>query len=169
MILEYRLLIKTLLIPIFLCTSLLSVSQASFAEMLKENGIEWIIGTWKAEQDSNTMELSYKWAVEGQVISTHLKMPNNESFGVIGINPKTGKVEQSGFNNKGQKVTGEWMPWGDLPLVKIKVDSESGDSNHMAVAFRKIDDETIELQIISVDEDGTIGSSAEYTFEMKKS
>ena len=39
----------------------------------------------------------------------------------------------------------------------------------MAVAFRKIDDETIELQIISVDEDGTIGSSAEYTFEMKKS
>ena len=115
------------------------------------------------------MELSYKWAVEGQVISTHLKMPNNESFGVIGINPKTGKVEQSGFNNKGQKVTGEWMPWGDLPLVKIKVDSESGDSNHMAVAFRKIDDETIELQIISVDEDGTIGSSAEYTFEMKKS
>ena len=160
---------KLLLIPIFLCTSLLSVSQASFAEMLKENGIEWIIGSWKAELDGNTMTLNYKWAVEGHAISTHVKLPDSESFGVIGINPKTGKVEQSGFNNKGQKVTGEWMPWGDLPLVKIKVDSESGDSNHMAVAFRKIDDETIELQIISVDEDGTIGSSAEYTFEMKKS
>ena len=94
---------KLLLIPIFLCTSLLSVSQASFAEMLKENGIEWIIGTWKAEQDSNTMELSYKWAVEGQVISTHLKMPNNESFGVIGINPKTGKLNSPDLITKVKK------------------------------------------------------------------
>ena len=160
---------KLLLIPIFLCTSLLSVSQASFAEMLKENGIEWIIGKWKAELDGNTMTLNYKWAVEGHAISTHVKLPDSESFGVIGINPKTGKVEQSGFNNKGQKVTGEWMPWGDLPLLKRSTVSDSGEERTMAVAFRKIDDETIELQIISVDEDGTIGSSAEYTFEMKKS
>jgi hypothetical protein len=39
----------------------------------------------------------------------------------------------------------------------------------MAVAFRKVDDETIELQIIPVDDSGTIASSPEYTFEMKKS
>ena len=61
------------------------------------------------------------------------------------------------------------MPWGDLPLLKRSTVSDSGEERTMAVAFRKIDDETIELQIISVDEDGTIGSSAEYTFEMKKS
>ena len=160
---------KLFLIPVLLFTSFLTVSNASFGEMLEENGIDWIIGSWKMERDGNTMELSYKWAIDGQVISTHLKMANNESFGVIGINPKNGKVEQSGFNNKGEKVTGEWMPWGDLPLVKIKVDRESGDPSHMAVAFRKVDDETIELQIIPVDDSGTIASSPEYTFEMKKS
>ena len=94
---------KLFLIPVLLFTSFLTVSNASFGEMLEENGIDWIIGSWKMERDGNTMELSYKWAIDGQVISTHLKMANNESFGVIGINPKNGKVEQSGFNNKGEK------------------------------------------------------------------
>ena len=79
------------------------------------------------------------------------------------------KLSSQDLTTKEKKVTGEWMPWGDLPLVKIKVDRESGDPSHMAVAFRKVDDETIELQIIPVDDSGTIASSPEYTFEMKKS
>ena len=160
---------KKLLLTLITCSAFIVNAQAPLGEMMKENGIDWILGSWKAEQDGNTMALSYKWSVEGHVISSHLKMGSNESFGVIGINPKSGKVEQSGFNNKGEKVTGEWMPFGDLPLLKFQTSNESGEERSMAVAFKKVDDETIELQIYSVDDSGNIASSSEYNLEMKKS
>ena len=73
-----------------------------------------------------------------------------------------------GFNNKGDKTTGEWMPFGDLPMLKVKSINESAEERSMAVAFKKVDDETIELQIYSVDDSGNVASSSDYTFEMKK-
>ena len=38
-------------------------AQQSLGEQINENGVEWILGTWEAEVDGNTMTLSYKWAL----------------------------------------------------------------------------------------------------------
>ena len=159
---------KKLLLTLITCCAFVANAQASLGEMMKENGIDWILGSWKAEQDGNAVTLSYKWSVEGHVISSHLKMGSNETYALIGINPKSGKVEHLGFNNKGDKTTGEWMPFGDLPMLKVKSINESAEERSMAVAFKKVDDETIELQIYSVDDSGNVASSSDYTFEMKK-
>ena len=54
---------KLFLIPVLLFTSFLTVSNASFGEMLEENGIDWIIGSWKngarRKYDGTLIQMGY--------------------------------------------------------------------------------------------------------------
>ncbi len=158
------------LITLILLVSTFSVldSQASLGEKMKEDGIGWIMGSWSVERDGNKLEISYKWAVKDHIISSHLKMPGVEGFSVIGINPKSGDVEQSGFNSRGSKITGKWSPKGDMPMLKYTSINDADETQTAAVAFRKVDEKTIEVHIFSADDSGKVGDSADYTFEMTK-
>ena len=109
---------KLITLIIIASSSLIFNSQASLGERIEQDGIGWIIGSWSVERDGNKLEISYKWAVKDHIISSHLKMPGVEGFSVIGINPKSGDVEQSGFNSRGSKITGKWGPKGDMPMLK---------------------------------------------------
>ena len=44
---------KKLLLTLITCCAFVVNAQASLGEMMKENGIDWILGSWKAEQDGN--------------------------------------------------------------------------------------------------------------------
>ncbi|RZO15345.1 MAG: hypothetical protein EVB09_07535 [Verrucomicrobiaceae bacterium] len=159
---------KLITLIIIASSSLIFNSQASLGERIEQDGIGWIIGSWSVERDGNKLEISYKWAVKDHIISSHLKMPGVEGFSVIGINPKSGDVEQSGFNSRGSKITGKWGPKGDMPMLKYTSINDADETQTAAVAFRKVDEKTIEVQIFSADDSGKVGDSADYTFEMTK-
>ena len=159
---------KLITFIIIASSSLIFNSQASLGERIEQDGIGWIIGSWSVERDGNKLEISYKWAVKDHIISSHLKMPGVEGFSVIGINPKSGDVEQSGFNSRGSKITGKWGPKGDMPMLKYTSINDADETQTAAVAFRKVDEKTIEVHIFSADDSGKVGDSADYTFEMTK-
>ena len=159
---------KFITLIIIASSSLIFNSQASLGERIEQDGIGWIIGSWSVERDGNKLEISYKWAVKDHIISSHLKMPGVEGFSVIGINPKSGDVEQSGFNSRGSKITGKWGPKGDMPMLKYTSINDADETQTAAVAFRKVDEKTIEVHIFSADDSGKVGDSADYTFEMTK-
>jgi len=159
---------KIITLIIIASSSLIFNSQASLGERIEQDGIGWIIGSWSVERDGNKLEISYKWAVKDHIISSHLKMPGVEGFSVIGINPKSGDVEQSGFNSRGSKITGKWGPKGDMPMLKYTSINDADETQTAAVAFRKVDEKTIEVHIFSADDSGKVGDSADYTFEMTK-
>ena len=159
---------KLITLIIIASSSLIFNSQASLGERIEQDGIGWIIGSWSVERDGNKLEISYKWAVKDHIISSRLKMPGVEGFSVIGINPKSGDVEQSGFNSRGSKITGKWGPKGDMPMLKYTSINDADETQTAAVAFRKVDEKTIEVQIFSADDSGKVGDSADYTFEMTK-
>ena len=159
---------KLITLIIVASASLIFNSQASLGERIEQDGIGWIMGSWSVERDGDKLEISYKWAVKDHIISSHLKMPGVEGFSVIGINPKSGKVEQSGFNSRGSKITGEWGPKGDMPMLKYTSINDAGETQTAAVAFRKVDEQTIEVNMFSADESGNVSESADYTFQMKR-
>lgn len=143
-------------------------AQASLADQINENQTDWLLGAWEADIDGNTISLSYKWVVKDHVIASHLKTNDNETYSLIGLNPESGEIEQTGYDIKGKKSTGKWGPKGDMPMVTVKSTSDTGETQSMAVAFRRIDENNIEAQIFEVDASGNVGDFSSISFEMKR-
>ena len=53
-------------------------------------------------------------------------------------------------------------------FVLINSKNDEGNSRSMGVAFRRIDQNNIEMQIYSVDANGDVGDFAEFSTEMKR-
>ena len=143
-------------------------AQASLADQINENQTDWLLGSWEADIDGNTIALSYKWVLKDHVIASHLKTNDNESYSLIGLNPESGEIEQTGYDSKGKKSTGKWGPKGDMPMLIVKSTSDTGETQSMAVAFRRIDENNIEAQIFEVDASGNAGDFSSISFEMKR-
>jgi len=143
-------------------------AQTSLADRINENQTDWLLGAWEADIDGNTISLSYKWVVKDHVVASHLKTNDNESYSLIGLNPKTGEIEQTGYDSQGKKSTGKWGPKGDMPMLIVTSMSDTDEKRSMAVAFRKIDENNIEAQIFEVDDSGNAGDFSSFSFEMKR-
>ena len=143
-------------------------AQASLADQISENQTDWLLGAWEADIDGNALSLSYKWVVKDHVVASHLKTNDNESYSLIGLNPKTGEIEQTGYDSQGKKSTGKWGPKGDMPMLIVTSTSDTDEKRSMAVAFRKIDENNIEAQIFEVDASGNTGDFSTFSFEMKR-
>ena len=91
-----------------------------------------------------------------------------ESFSLIAINPTTGEIEQTGYDTRGKKSIGSWGPRGDMPLLRTTSTSQNGEKQSMAVGFRRIDENNIELQIFRVDGSGSVSDFSEMDIEMKR-
>ncbi|MDP7584987.1 MAG: hypothetical protein QF920_04195 [Verrucomicrobiota bacterium] len=143
-------------------------AQASLADQINENQTGWLLGAWEADIDGNTLSLSYKWIVKDHVVASRLKTNDNESYSLIGLNPKTGEIEQTGYDSQGKKSTGKWGPKGDMPMLIVTSMSDTDEKRSMAVAFRKIDENNIEVQIFEVDASGNAGDFSSFSFEMKR-
>ena len=143
-------------------------AQASLADQINENQTDWLLGSWEADIDGRTLTLTYKWVVKDHVIASHLKTDDNESYSLIALSPKTGEIEQTGYDSDGKKSTGKWGPKDDMPMVTISSTSDTGETRSMAVAFRRIDENNIEAQIFGVDDSGNVEDFSSFSFEMKR-
>jgi len=144
-------------------------AQVSLADRIAEAGTDWLIGSWQAEtDDGSTLTLAYSWVIKDRVVAAHFKSSDNESYSLIGVNPETGEIEQVGYDSQGKKSKGTWGPKGDHPMLKISSKNDSGESQSMAVAFRKIDQNNIEAEIFSVDASGNVGDFSEFSLEFKR-
>ena len=55
-----------------------------------------------------------------------------------------------------------------MPMMTLTSKDDNGNDSTMGVAFRRIDQNNIELQIFRVDADGTVADFSEFSFEMKR-
>lgn len=143
-------------------------AQASLADKIAEAEAEWIVGTWEAETDNGKISLSYKWAIKDYVLASHFKGYDSESYSLIALNAETGEVEQTGYDSKGKKSKGSWGPKDDMPMLTLTSKDDNGNSRSMGIAFRRIDQNNIEIQIFQVDADGNVADFSEFGFELKR-
>ena len=143
-------------------------AQDSLADKINEADTAWILGTWTAATDNGTVELSYKWVVKDYVIASHFKAGDSESHSLIAVDSQSGEVVQTGFDNKGSRSKGTWGPKGEIPMLKMETKTALGETNRLAVAFRRIDQNNIEAQIFELQEDGTVGDFSNFNLEFKR-
>ena len=143
-------------------------AQASLADKIAEAEAQWIVGIWEGDIDGSKVTLTYSWAIKDHVLASHFKRNDTETYSLISLNAETDEVEQTGYDNKGRKQTGSWGPKGDMPMLTLTRKDDSGNSNSMGVAFRRIDQNNIELQIYRVDADGAVADFSEFSMEMKR-
>ena len=159
---------KILTIFAVLNLALIPQAQASLADKIAEAEAEWIVGIWEGDIDGNKVILTYWWAIKDHVLASHFKSNDTETYSLISLNAETDEVEQTGYDNKGKKQTGLWGPKDDMPMLTLTSKDDSGNTNSMGVAFRRIDQNNIELQIYRVDADGTVADFSEFSMEMKR-
>jgi len=53
-------------------------------------------------------------------------------------------------------------------MLKISSKNDNGESQSMAVAFRKIDQNNIEAEIFSVDASGEVGDFSQFSLDFKR-
>ena len=143
-------------------------AQTTRGDKIAEAEAEWIVGNWEAELDGNKISLSYTWAINDHVLASHFKGNDSESYSLISVNSATDEVEQTGYDKKGKKSKGSWGPKDDMPMLTLTSKDDNGNDSTMGVAFRRIDQNNIELQIFRVDADGTVADFSEFSFEMKR-
>ena len=159
---------KILTIFAVLNLALIPQAQASLADKIAEAEDEWIVGIWEGDIDGNKVILTYWWAIKDHVLASHFKSNATETYSLISLNAETDKVEQTGYDNKGRKQIGSWGPKDDMPMLTLTRKDDNGNTNSMGVAFRRIDQNNIELQIYRVDADGTVADFSEFSMEMKR-
>jgi len=143
-------------------------AQVTLGDKIAEAEAEWIVGTWEADLDGNKVSLSYTWAIKDHVLASHFKGNSSETYSLISVNSATGEVEQTGYDKKGKKSKGSWGPKDDMPMLTLTSKDDNGNDRTMGIAFRRIDQNNIELQIFRVDADGTVADFSEFSFELKR-
>lgn len=115
-----------------------ALAQGSFQDMVKEQGLNWVMGRWTAQTDEgDTIELSYRWVLKGQMIVSNFKMGDEAYQGIIYLIPDEERVVEVGVHSDGDRTKATWEPQGDkLVSTREKIGSY-GDSQKMAVVFSK--------------------------------
>ena len=59
--------------------------------------------------------------------------------------------------------TSRWTQWAFRIFI-----NDADETRTAAIAFRKVDEQTIEVHLFSTDDSGNVGDSADYTFQMTR-
>lgn len=115
--------------------------------------LEWLIGTWVAEEHGVQTESVCRWAVDGRFIErryTTTQLDGTKTSGVqwIGWNPQGGYVQSWDFSPDGGHAVGVWSPteggW------QAKVDGTTGEGISTAAVNRltRLDDNAYAWQSV---------------------
>ncbi|MGE3308606.1 MAG: hypothetical protein AB7O66_01455 [Limisphaerales bacterium] len=147
-----------------------SVAAADLAGRMREGGVDWIIGKWTATTDSgNTMSLGYEWGLRPTVVMSKFKSDDDESMAMIYLDESDGKVRHLAVGASGRLGKGEWIAAGGLATLKYQGTSASGEEVRLGFVHRKIDADTMEVDVRGLNSDGVVGDTLmTLTFKRQK-
>jgi len=144
------------------------MAQGSFQDFVKEQGFGWAIGRWTAQTDEgDTIELTYRWALKGQMIVCNFKMGDDAYQGIIYLIPDEEMGVEAGVHSDGDRTKATWEPQGDkLVSTREKIGSY-GDAEKMAIVFSKGKGRTMSVAIHAY-EYGSAADEPMATLEFKR-
>lgn len=99
---------------------MVSVKESSLAPSVMQvnlKDLEWLIGTWEAEDVGNTLKTVYRWMpgkkfIERTFSAQSLSGGKSQVMGtqIIGMDPLTGDIMSWTFNTDGSHAVGIWAP-----------------------------------------------------------
>ena len=98
----------------------------NLAEILESAGLGTLIGTW-VDQDTNgqAISLTYTWRIEDRVLGLSIKVPGDNSEGLIAVDPESGEVMHVSADENGGVGMGQWAEENGVATLTLKtVDSD---------------------------------------------
>ena len=98
----------------------------NLSEILESAGLGTLIGTW-VDQDTNgqAISLTYTWRIKDRVLGLSIKMPGDNSEGLIAVDPESGEVIHVSADENGGVGRGQWAEESGVATLTLKtVDSD---------------------------------------------
>ncbi len=160
----------------FLVTAILviwsssALAQQSFRDVTKEFGVDWLAGRWTATTgEGPTIQLVYKWELNGHLLTVDFKMGEYTSRGMIFNVPNEEKVTQVSVDNRGGRSKATWDGREDGSLVsKSERVNAEGEVQKSVAVYSKVDAKTIKIALYGLNEDGELNDEPWFTTEFKR-
>ncbi len=161
---------------VFLMTAILiilggsAVAQQSLREIVTEFGYDWLAGRWIATtDDGTTIQLVYKWELNGHLLAVDFKMGQYASRGMIFNLQSEEKATQVSVDNRGGRSKATWAGREDGSLVsKTERVNAEGEVQKSAAVYKKVDAKTMKIALYGLDENGELNDESWFTMDFKR-
>lgn len=115
--------------------------------------LEWLIGTWTAEEHGNQCESVCRWVanksfVERKYTITHFDGAKTSGVQLIGWNPREGHVQSWNFSPDGGHAVGVWTPEQGAWRAEMRGVTGDGTPTTSINLLRRLDDNAYVWQSI---------------------
>ncbi|HQX51107.1 MAG TPA: nuclear transport factor 2 family protein [Planctomycetaceae bacterium] len=125
-----------------------SVRDSSIEPPLAQRNLadlDWLIGTWIAEDRGNVNESDFRWVadqsfVERKYTVTHVDGSQTSGIQMIGWNPQGNHIQSWTFEPQGGHSVGIWSPTEDGWSVIVKGTTGDGVPSMSVTTLRRLDD-----------------------------
>ncbi len=146
-----------------------AVAQQSLRDLAEEYGCNWLAGQWTATTDDGTsVQLVYKWELDGHLVTVDFKMGEYASRGMIFYVPDEEKATQMSVDNRGGRSKGAWEAQDGKLISKTEHVDTEGNVRKSATVYSKVDAKTIKIALYGLDQDGELADEPWFTMDFKR-
>ena len=144
-------------------------AQKSLGDLAADAGLDWLAGQWQAVSDrGDALSISFTPDLDKNIALVHYKDQNTESKGIVVVDPSTSEPRYYCGNNQGGYGTGVWSLEDKKAVLKYKHTAADGKVTRMGFTFAKVDAETMELKILELSDQDTLGTEPRWTAKFKR-
>lgn len=145
-----------------------AISQESLKDVVEQEGLSWLVGSWKGTTDEGQdILISYQWAVDGHAMTSTLDMGEVSSTGMIYFDAGAEQVKQVSINSRGQKSEATWESDYGKAVCKTSMTDQYGDSTDVGVVYSKVNNTTIHIALHGL-ENGELSYDSWFEMDYKK-
>ncbi len=152
---------------ILLCTGQVW-AQSSLGDLVQEGGNEWMMGTWSAWVDGETVTLTYKYELEKNMISISLKTSQFDYKGIIILNAADEEVVHVAADTLGNTAKGTWTGEYGTAVLRQTTSNSYGDKEVTEFTHSQKDRNTMQIDIRNISNSGWSDMYPSTTLELKR-
>ena len=152
-------------------SSVESRAQEKLGDLVAENGYDWMIGKWAADDDNGRkVELEYKWILDKYAMCVNVNIGDFKYHGLIMLVPSREEIVQIGADTMGGTWNGTWTEDYEGAVNRNQRLEADGTTETMDMVFIKVDNDSFKVKEYPVEGSGYRASQArgETTFKRQK-
>lgn len=145
---------KTILLTTLFAFSSLAATQAadSLGDKIREAGHEAILGTWVDETSGGqAVKVVYSWTIKDHAISSTVTTGDRISTAIIGIDPESGDILHTGYDNNGGTISGRWDASDDSAILEATLIDGEQSERSFVVTHTFVDKDKIRIRMRAAD------------------
>lgn len=137
--------------------------------MIRETRVDWLAGNWVGQTDQgDRLELSYAWELPSALILQKFKAPDREGRAMIFVDPVSNKVVHQEVGSDGSVGKGEWTAEEGKATLRYTGQTPEGETRRMGFVMRRIDADTMEVEVREWRSDGVLGDTPWATLRFRR-